>query len=122
MRPPTKLATLVCLAGCLLPGAANAEGSAPPDPMQAAGWAVIGIGGSLGLGSGVTGAAMLWGSQSSGNEKRVGGATLAGGIVTVAVALIVGIPLACHSSSDHRADRRADAEAVARALSGEIRF
>jgi hypothetical protein len=55
------------------------------------------------------------------DEKNLGAATLVGGLVTVAVALAVGVPLLSSPAATDNGDRQR-AEVLARALSGEIRF
>jgi hypothetical protein len=116
MRSTTAFAVLV--AATLLAGSARAED--PPDPIRAAGWAVMGLSASLGGGSIATGVVLL--SDGYWSDHNVGSATLIGGIVTVAVGLVAGLPMALHAGSARPADRPPERTALQRALSGEIRF
>ncbi len=127
------LGTLLFFATSSFGSFAYAEPAATHNPMRAAGWAVVGIGGALGLGSVATGTFMYQNPAAPLEEQRVGGATLVGGVVTVAVSLIVGIPLivagagapqttTAASSSGDAPDSKSRSATLARALAGEIRF
>jgi hypothetical protein len=106
-------ASLLCAALFSTPALADDDGAAT----RAAGWAVLGIGASLGMGS-VTSGAMLTGELSP--TDKVGTATLVGGLVTTALGLIIGIPLIASSGGDSK--KHGDAEYYADALSGAIRW
>jgi len=120
MHTSIKVAALLFLAVGLSSGVARAdERQAPDSATRAAGWAVIGIGSSLGVGSAVTGVVMM-ANHGTSSEERVGIATLAGGVATLVIAFAIGMPLA--SSSTGGKAERSSGEALVRALSGEIRF
>jgi hypothetical protein len=87
-------------------------------PTRAAGWAVLGIGVSLGAGSITTGAVLAGESYP---YHQVGIATLAGGAVTTGLSLLIGIPLIL-SSDDDDDKKRSSAERYTDALSGTIRW
>lgn len=121
------LAVIVLALSTLFGGVAHAESAPQPNPNRAAGWAVIGVGSSLGAGSIATGVFMLANPASELSEQRVGGATLAGGVVTLAIALAIGIPLAVTGSNAGSAASESSAHQTAsttlvRALAGEFHF
>src|SRR4051794_5318191 len=110
-------AAAVVLSGLVLltPTAARADDA--DVGQRAAGWAVLGIGSSIGLGSIASGITLIviGGSQN----QEVGSATLIGGAVTTGVALVIGVPLiltARGSDSKHADARFLDA------LSGRFRW
>jgi len=84
---------------------------------RAAGWAVLGIGSSIGLGSVATGITLIviGGSQN----QEVGSATLIGGAVTTGVGLVIGLPLILTAGGS--ASKHADARFLD-ALSGRFRW
>ena len=98
----------------LLPTPARAEDSNASQ--KAAGWAVLGLGTALGLGSVATGLVMT--QQNGSSNQEVGTATLIGGGVTTVVGLAVGLPLIL-SSSGSEATRNA---MYLDALSGRFRW
>ena len=84
---------------------------------NAAGWAVVGIGSSIGLGSVTTGAVILAGGGKS--DRVVGSASLAGGGATILLSVIIGVPLILSSSGNNDKKRN---EAVLDAVSGRFRW
>ena len=105
------------LASTLISAEAGAQERS--DPIQAAGWATIGVGTALGGGSVATGAVLLANDPRS-SDERIGVATLAGGIVTIVVSLAIGIPLV--SSRPEGNGKAGTKTTVAQALAGTFRF
>ena len=120
---------LVFIATALLGRSACAE---PPasDSMRAAGWAIIGIGSSLGLGSVASGTYMYFNPEGNSAEARVGVATVTGGVVTTVIALAIGIPMLISDSKPHAtaaapagpATKGRAPTILAQVLAGEFRF
>ena len=110
-------APLISIAICVSIALSTTHARADAGSLRAAGFAILGIGGALGLGSIATGAALA-DSNNSKDEQRLANATWIGGAVTVGVSLAVGIPLVLQSDSH---DSKSAAKLVD-ALSGRVRF
>jgi hypothetical protein len=115
MRSPRAAAIVSLGLVLVVPTVARAEDS--NTSQRAAGWAVLGIGGSIGLGSVATGIVMI--NQDSSSNQQVGAATLVGGAVTAVVGLAVGLPLILSSGGSE--PKRFDARYLD-ALSGRFRW
>jgi hypothetical protein len=117
MRKSWAVAALLATAVTASGGEAYAEDPGSREPRRAAGWMIIGIGGGLGVGTAATGAALMSTGKSANYE--LGSATLVGGAATVAVSLLIGVPLVLLSDPEKRG-RKTSGAALARALNGQI--
>jgi hypothetical protein len=108
---------LVWIAVCASMALSTTNARADAGSLRAAGFAILGIGGAIGLGSIATGAALA-DSQNTKDEQRLANATWIGGAVTVGVSLAIGIPLVLQSDSR---ESKSTAKLVD-ALSGRVRF
>ena len=118
MRIAGKIAAILGLAGFLTGAEASAQERSRADATNAAGWTVIGLGTALGAGS-ITSGTVLLVTDPTSSEEAVGVATLAGGVVTIVVSLVIGIPLVNAKGSKKKSKKD---EAVQQVISGRFSF